>query len=511
MSLLRRAPRRHSRHAGPPVALGVAGAVVLLLGSYLIFTKRLPFVHGHRIGAVVQTASGLRDGTPVRIAGVHVGEVTGVRKGPGAASTLELELDDGGLPVHRDATIRVRPRLFLEGGYYLELSPGSPGAQELEDGDTIPLPQTAVPVQTDQVLGTLDRSARSSLEGAIAELDDALAGGGAQDLAGTGAPLADALRDGAIVTEAARGTEAGDATRLVRGAARTARALASRREELASLVQGLARTTNALAAEDDGLRGTVRELAATMRAAPADLRRVEAALPDADATLAALRPGLRRAPGVLPDTAALLEQLRAASGPRELAGLLDDLRAPVRRLPGLADQLRELFPLVTPVTRCVETRLLPVLEAELQDGRLTTGDPVWQDIAHILPGMAASSAGFDANGFWVRNTLSTDGENLVSTGKVPGLGTLAGRVEDPILGVRPQWLGPGRLPPYREDQPCADQRAPDLQARTDGGAPMRTLRSPKRASSRMSRGELRRLLRPATLRRLLPRPAGSGR
>ncbi len=189
-----------------------------------------------------------------------------------------------------------------------------------------------------------------------------------------------------------------------------------------------------------------------------------------------------------------------------------ELRPVARALPQLSDRLSELLPLVTPVTDCVRERLLPVLEAKLDDDHLSTGRPVWQEIAYVLPGMAGSSASFDANGPWVKNVLTAGGDNVVSTGDVPGVGTLVGRTEQPILGVRPQWLGPGKLPAYRPDAACADQPAPDLSARGSGGAPMRTIRAPaRRRSAPLTRAGLQRLLEPARLRRLLPEPGAAGR
>ena len=66
------------------------------------------------------------------------------------------------LPVHEDATLKVRPRLFLEGNFFVDLHPGTPSAPKLDDGGTIPLSQTATPVQLDQVLASSGaRSART--------------------------------------------------------------------------------------------------------------------------------------------------------------------------------------------------------------------------------------------------------------------------------------------------------------------------------------------------------------
>ncbi|HYF24416.1 MAG TPA: MlaD family protein [Baekduia sp.] len=503
----RRGPKAPSRLAKPPVALGVIGAVVLLVGSYFIFAKRLPFVEGYRIQAVFQSSNGLRAGSPVRIAGVEVGKVVAMEPGPGSTRIVEMELSDRGRPVHEGATLRIRPRLFLEGGFYVELSPGSPQAPELDDGATIPLGATATPVQFDQILGTFTLPTRQSLKTLVTELDAALDEGGAQAAVRAAGPLAPALRDTAVLTEAARGTEDEDVSRLVTGAAKATKALGDRREELSGLVSGLAATTGALAAESSALGEGLRELAGVVRTAPASLRAIDRALPATEALLDELRPGLRRAPQVLRGTERLLAQLQAASGARELPALLTAARPLVAELPSLAERLTALFPLVTPVTDCVRDRALPVLEAKLDDGDLSTGRPVWQNLVSAATGLTGSGASFDANGFWVRYLVGL-GEQTVSTGVVPGLGALTGGADRPVLGSRPTPLPAGRLPAFRPDARCTDQPAPDLRARTGGGTPMRTRATTERRRPRPSAARLQRLIAPKALRRTLRGLAG---
>ena len=66
----------------------------------------------------------------MRIAGVNVGKVTSVEP-EGNMAEVTFTVDDEGLPIHEDATITIRPRLFLEGNFFLDLQPGSPSAPEL--------------------------------------------------------------------------------------------------------------------------------------------------------------------------------------------------------------------------------------------------------------------------------------------------------------------------------------------------------------------------------------------
>ena len=96
-------------------------------------------------------AGNVRPASPVRIAGVNVGKVTAIehlapddravrpprrRRArstedgtvPSTATVVTMELEESALPLHTDATMKLRPRLFLEGNLFVDLQPGSPNA-----------------------------------------------------------------------------------------------------------------------------------------------------------------------------------------------------------------------------------------------------------------------------------------------------------------------------------------------------------------------------------------------
>ena len=50
---------------------------VCALGVFFGFTKHIPFTHGFQLKAVVANANSIRGNSPVRIAGVEVGQVVG--------------------------------------------------------------------------------------------------------------------------------------------------------------------------------------------------------------------------------------------------------------------------------------------------------------------------------------------------------------------------------------------------------------------------------------------------
>ena len=154
---------RHYR--GPvPWVFGLAIVVLLAIGVYLAFAKELPFGDkGYELTATFENAATLRETSPVRIAGVNVGEVTAV-EADGEAAKVTFTVDEEGQPIHTDAEVEIRPRLFLEGNFFLDLSPGSPSAPELASGDDIPITQTATAVQLDEVLTALQAPQRRGLQ-----------------------------------------------------------------------------------------------------------------------------------------------------------------------------------------------------------------------------------------------------------------------------------------------------------------------------------------------------------
>jgi phospholipid/cholesterol/gamma-HCH transport system substrate-binding protein len=464
MTELRRRPRGR---VGVGV-VGFLGMLVIAAVVYFSFAKRVPFVEGYRIDAVFSNTSQVRKGSPVRIAGVDVGKVVEIKKGPGTTAQIEMEFKESGRPLHRDATLRIRPRLFLEGGFYIELRPGSPSAPELPDKGTIPLSQTAVPVQFDQVLTSLDRPTRESLRRTIDNLAQGTDAGAAKALGDSAEPFLPALRDTAQVAQAARGIERHDLSQVVTSLATIAGTLAENDRQLGEMVTALDTTSGALASESGNLRAGIREADRLARTAVPQLRAIGASLPSLERLATALRPSLPAAPGTLRHVSALLAQAQPLVQPAELPALLTKLTPTVDRLPTLSRRLRTLFPLVTPVSDCLRDRVIPALETKIDDGKLSTGRPVWQDLVHAAVGLAGASQNFDANGPSVRY-LAAAGESSIATGPVPGIGQLVG-LGPQIVGSTPRWLGNGRLSPFRPDAPCREGTPVDLQRRTPYGS-----------------------------------------
>ncbi len=265
---------------------------------------------------------------------MNVGKVTGTERGKGTLAVIKMELDDSALPLHRDATLKVRPRTFLEGGMFVDLHPGTPGSSTLDDGGTIPVSATATPVLLGHATADLRSATRDNLRYLFHAARQSLEGDAPQ-----------ALHDaqphvGPVVPRDRRGRAR---PRRVRSRATsrapfarpstTMAALASRDEQLADLLTGLNRTARALGNRRAEVGRSLEELdplLAETRPALAELNRL---FPSARAFAAELRPGIRRAPETLRLAAAVPRPGRGHPAAERAAGPARGAR-PGDALPG---------------------------------------------------------------------------------------------------------------------------------------------------------------------------------
>lgn len=456
---------RRRRRAPSPRRQAIGGLAVLLVlavAVYAVFIRQFPWSQHWTLRAIFSNSAQITAGSPVRIAGLTVGQVSAVGQGPGTTAIVTMQIGSSGRPIHTDATAAIRPRLFLEGSYYVELHPGSPSAPTLGDGRTLSLSETSVPVSFSSVLSTLTRPVRTSLVDIVDGFARGFGHGGAADLGSGLHALGPAFKSGAIASQALVGTSPGDVERLVQGADRVTQALADVAPQLREAIGSEADVAATLAARDGDLTASIRGVDATLRAAPPALSALTQSLPVVQRFAIALDPSLRRAPAVLSATTALLAQAQALVARPALPQLISILGPLSDQVVALAPKLEDLFPRVAEVSSCTANQVVDLLDTKLQDGTLSTGQPVWQELAHVNVGLASANQDFDAAGTRVRFATSLQ-PNLLGLGSVPGAGVLLQNVEQPVLGIRPQWSGP-TPPPVHPEVPCTSQPLGDLQA-----------------------------------------------
>jgi phospholipid/cholesterol/gamma-HCH transport system substrate-binding protein len=442
---------------------GLLALIFIVVLTGLAFTKAVPFEDHFEVSAVFETSNNLRPGSPVRVAGVDVGEVRGVeevREGE-EASVVIMRIHKEGRPLRQDAEMAIRPRIFLEGNFFVDVTPGTPSAPELEDGDTIPIQQTSTPVQFDQILAALQSDTREDLKVLLREYSSALEGDGARGFNRSIRWWKPAYRDSALVNEAMLGENEGDLSGYIDKAGQVAEALDRDPEALKSLITDFNRTAAAFARVDQRLEASLRELPRMLRAARPAMDALNRAFPPLRRLAADLRPGVRSSGPTIDDSMPFIRQARRLVSEPEARGLSRDLR---RVVPDLARLTRASLPLYDEVrlaSSCQNEVILPWSQETVPDDKFPAKGPVYQEAVKYLPGLAGESRSGDANGQWFR-VLGAGGLFTYTLGSGE-FGTTA----MPLMGTNPP--KPRSRPPIRPDVPCETQERPDLRSRP--GAP----------------------------------------
>jgi phospholipid/cholesterol/gamma-HCH transport system substrate-binding protein len=485
-----KAPRWWRRYDRTPVVeLGRSnpartGAVVLVIAvivAYFGFTKHIPFKHGFRLKAVFSTAVNIRPTSPVRIAGVDVGKVSSVAR-EGNAGLVTMEIESGGLPVHSDATVKIRPRTFLEGNWFVDLQPGSPSARSLSSGATLPVTQTSDPVQLDQVLSALNTDTRANLQNFLiglgdgftrkpnaaenAEQDPALHGlNGAQALNRAYQEGPASLRGAAVINQAVSGTVPHDLSKLVAAIGKVTAALNVHEQQLGELIVNFNAFFRSFANQSAALRTTVAELPSSLAAINRGFASLGAALPPARTFALDILPGVKATPRSIAAQLPWIEQVKASLSPGELGGVAAGLEEAAPWIARLQSEQVPLYNEANLFNKCQTNLIFPAGNTKLQDGASSSGVEDYKEFWYSLVGLNSIGQGFDGNGTMAQFLLSSSGQTLRSAPvsilntKVQGLRLLA-HASLPPLGTRPAM--PSQEPPYKPLVPCYTQALPNF-------------------------------------------------
>ncbi|MCW3000556.1 MAG: hypothetical protein JWN65_4105 [Solirubrobacterales bacterium] len=451
--------RRGQRQGLSNFAFGAILIVVVTVGTFLGFNKEIPFRHHYEFSAAMKNANGLRTNSPVRIAGVNVGKVVRIQRlGPGEpAARITMRLDKQGMPLHEDAKVAIRPRIFLEGNFFVDVQPGSPSAPAIKEGYTVPINQTTSPVQLDQVLTTLQAPTRKDLQRLLKSVSTGLSGEGGAGYNRSIRYWKDAYEHSAIVNEASLGTAEHDLSGYIAGAGATAAALDADPRRLQSFVTDFNTTARAFAIRDAELSAALRELPNTLFAARPALAALNTAFPPLRRFIVDLRPGVRSSGPALDAGLPFVQQLRALVSRPELRGLVADLRPTVPSLARLTQSSEPLFQQVRAASSCQNQVILPWSKDTIKDKQFPSTGPVYQDSLKVLPGLAGESRSGDANGQWFRVLLNG---GAYATPLANGRYVLT---SEPIMGANPP---PAPRSALRSDVACETQEQPNLQTTT---------------------------------------------
>jgi phospholipid/cholesterol/gamma-HCH transport system substrate-binding protein len=463
------------------VAIAIVFILVFTIGPYLAFTGHVPFTsYGYELNATFANSANVALNSPVRIAGVEVGRVISTSR-DGNATNVTFTVEGSGQPIHDDAFASIRPRIFLEGNFFIELDPGSPSAPDLSSGDTIPISRTSTAVQLDEVLTALQSPVRANLSQLLESYGNALTHkptaaedvtqlpevhgkSGAEALNGALKYGADAGRYSAQVTNAFLGTQQQDLSRLVAGAGRTFGAFASNEADLQGLIDNFNVFTGALASQSTSLASTIHLLAPTLSTAHASLVSLNRTLPPLRTYAIELTPAVAELPGLIKASKPWLAQVRPLLSGKEGGGVAKLLRESTPGLAGAAQAGKETaLPQLNQLSLCTSKVLVPTADQTIND-RFSTGGPNYREFLYNLANFAGQSQNFDGNGPYFRlqgggGSQLVEEENPTAQQRTDKIGFA--HTATPPLGTQPQL---GGRPALKPEVRCYTNPVPDVNA-----------------------------------------------
>jgi phospholipid/cholesterol/gamma-HCH transport system substrate-binding protein len=444
---------------------GLIALVLIVVFSFFGFSRYNPFKHEYTLHATFQSANNLQVNSPVRIAGVNVGlvkEVTPLKDGSGMAR-VTMQIENKGLPIHRDAYAKIRPRIFLEGNFFVDLQPGTPSSPIAKSGYTIPVQQTAYPVQFGQLLTALQQDTRTDLQVFLHEYGTtALGNGGAQAYNQMLDNAPAAFKSSSIANQATLGQQPHDLSNLLRGQQRLFARLDADPTALKNLITNLNTTALAFARQDVALQQAIPKLRDVLSVGRPALASLNDALPHLRAFAVDALPSAKSSGPTIDASLPFIKQARGLVSKPELRGLAADL---VPTIPALAKVNKSTIPLLDEsrsLSACTSNVLVPFAKTPIPDPDFpdASGVPWYQQTGPGLVGVGGESRLSDGDTPFL-HVQTNAGPTTVQFRNQNGESFFATTANPPV-GVRP--LLPDHRPVDRPNVPCETQQPPDMNA-----------------------------------------------
>lgn len=347
------------QHRPKPVRNGLIFLAIIGLMAYTMYTRGLPFMPkaGDAYQAEFAYADYIKEGVPVRVAGVDVGKVESVeRQEDGSGAVVKFRITDPAVVVKRDAYAHLWWRTLLGFNYEVELFPGSASADRLPEDQPIPQHRNGGQVDFDTAFQPLDSSGRAGMRGFFAEFDRALAGSGAGRTIERLGPATESM---APATDSLRGMRPGDLATLVDRTGRAMRAVGRQERNLVGLLRHGAVTFDTLGDERQALAEMIEDGPETMADTRLTMRRLRTTFDELDPLANQLRPGSRRLDEAANEATVMLREGRPLLV--DLRELLADLTPAVRSLESATNDAIPLMDDLMPTLRRTDKQIIPWL------------------------------------------------------------------------------------------------------------------------------------------------------
>jgi phospholipid/cholesterol/gamma-HCH transport system substrate-binding protein len=317
-------------------------------GVYILIYQRLnlPIVGASTfpINGAFPTAAAVAPGLgePVNVAGVRVGQISGVslKNGQGI---VHMAIDPSKLPgghFYRDASADLVPNTPLK-DMQVNIHPGTPAAGILPSGSTISVSQSTSPIDSDELLAALDTDTRTWFTSLITDLNLGTTGRG-EDLRALLNNLGPTLEQTRQIGDllAARRHQL---ARLVHNLGVLSQAASQKDAQIQTVVRAGDATLQALASQDVALRDTIVRLPGTLQTTNKTLTDLIPFSNELGTTATALLPTARRLPHTLKGTETLFQG--AALLPlKEIPPFVKAVLPLADQLPVLSRQLADVIP-----------------------------------------------------------------------------------------------------------------------------------------------------------------------
>lgn len=279
------------------VAILALASIAVGVGAYILTNQRLRFpvieAKPFNVKADFENARGVMpgQGQTVRVAGIRVGDVSGVELDEGRAivtMALDRKYEDF---VRADASALLRPRTGLK-DMFVALDPGTSQAPAVAENAVIPARNTAPDNNPDETLEALDSDTRAYLRVLLAGAGKGLEGR-AGDLREVFRRLGPLHRHLAVLNREVRKRRR-NLARLVHNYGSTIGELAKKDRELSELVVSSREVFGALASEDENISLALSRLPSALDQAERTLTKVDTLGGTMGPAFEALRPAVRR-------------------------------------------------------------------------------------------------------------------------------------------------------------------------------------------------------------------------
>jgi phospholipid/cholesterol/gamma-HCH transport system substrate-binding protein len=346
-----RALRAHMRDVVAIIALLAAAlfaTTVILINQRTTLPSWVPLIGTDRfeLKAEFSTAQAVipGQGQSVDVAGIKVGDVTGVTLENGHA-VVSMEVDNKYAPlIHEDSSLLLRPKTGLN-DMVVEVDPGSQSSPNVEEGSTIPLASTQPQVNPDEFLASLDADTQQFLKLLLANGAEALDPDQGRDV-----KLSNALRR---------------LDPLARDIARISGALAQRRQNVANSIHNFQLLSTELGDKDQDLANFVDASDAALRSFAREEASIRGALQELPSTLKVTRDALESSDALALQSGPALK--KSLPGSQATGAALRALRPLFRQTAGpIQNQIR-------PFTRQVASPVTHIAQLSKGLGTATPG------------------------------------------------------------------------------------------------------------------------------------------